>query len=169
MYVFQCPICNNSLEADESWQGMQTRCPACGHDIVVPNIQVPRNQSNPIPVLLKADEKLCPLCGEVIKKGAVFCRFCHKSIPMADKSVTIAERICGIKAAKAGQYGIGMMFLMAGCTFILPILGLLHLIAFIILTSTNENHKYDTFMLQFGLLFVTSIMAWIFWIVIFNL
>ena len=175
-FEFNCPQCDNLLSAEEEWRGMETQCPRCSKDIVVPpHITALPNKPKLTPVLLNSDEKPCLLCGKIIKKGAVFCRFCQKNIPMENnntsnrKSITITERICGTKAAQNGQYNIGMMFLLAGCSFLMPVLGLLYLIAFIILVVTNENHKHDTFMLQYGLLFVISIVEWIFWIQILNL
>ena len=175
-FEFNCPQCKNMLSAEDEWRGMETQCPRCGNDIIIPHITALPNKPKPTPVLLNSDEKTCPLCGKIIKKGAVFCRFCQKNIPKENnnisgnkKSITITERICGTKAAQNGQYNIGMMFLFAGYSLLLPILGLMYLICFIILAVTNENHKHDTFMLQYGLLFVISVVEWIFWIQILNL
>ena len=175
-FTFNCPQCGNLLSGEDEWRGMESECPYCQKNIIIPHITALPNKPKPTPVLLNSDEKTCPLCGKIIKKGAVFCRFCQKNIPTGNnnisgnkKSITITERICGIKAAKNGQYSIGMVLLLAGCSFLLPISGLMYLICFIVLAVTNENHKHDTFIFQYGGLFVTSIMAWIFWIIIFNL
>ena len=34
-FTFNCPICNQSLEAEEEWIGQQAECPGCGQTVTI--------------------------------------------------------------------------------------------------------------------------------------
>ena len=37
-FTFNCPQCNQPLEAQDEWRGQQTQCPSCGNNIEIPKI-----------------------------------------------------------------------------------------------------------------------------------
>lgn len=37
-FTFNCPQCNQTLEAQDEWRGQQTQCPSCGTNIEIPKI-----------------------------------------------------------------------------------------------------------------------------------
>ena len=77
-FLFNCPGCGRQLEGQDEWIGMEVECPICKHHIVV------AKQSETPAIVLNAaasDEKPCPFCGQMIKKGAVFCKHCKKDLP----------------------------------------------------------------------------------------
>jgi len=58
---FNCPNCNQTLEASEDMAGEVIECPACNEQIAVPGGE----EANP-----------CPNCGEPMDPGAVLCVQC---------------------------------------------------------------------------------------------
>lgn len=69
---FTCPNCHQEIEADDSFQGMEAKCPSCDTKLIVP---VPNSSQ-----ILRDDERECPFCGEIIKKKAIICRFCKEKL-----------------------------------------------------------------------------------------
>ena len=49
MFRINCPHCSCELEVQKDWQGMQTSCPVCGKDFIIPMLTVPKKKS---PLLL---------------------------------------------------------------------------------------------------------------------
>ena len=37
-FTFNCPECDQPLEAQDEWRGQQTQCPSCGINIEIPKI-----------------------------------------------------------------------------------------------------------------------------------
>ena len=178
-FIFICPECGTASELKAGMNGKSFTCPACGEDVV----------ANP------SLTRKCPMCGKDIKIKAVFCKYCQKDIPpvrprnktmeysqkwfssntissvffqnAGSTTLSITERICGKKAAAIGQFSINEMLLVIAFSFLMPFFGLFHLVGFMILAVTNENHKHDIFLFQFGLWIIVSIFSWMFWIEVF--
>lgn len=36
-FTFNCPHCDNPLEAQEEWRGQQANCPSCNSPIIIPD------------------------------------------------------------------------------------------------------------------------------------
>ena len=70
-FTFNCPSCQIELEAQDEWENRETVCPQCGK-----NIQIRKCT----PGGMEPDEKYCPHCGRIIKKRAVFCKFCRREL-----------------------------------------------------------------------------------------
>lgn len=39
-FTFNCPQCDQTLEAQDEWRGQQTQCPSCGTNIEIPKIML---------------------------------------------------------------------------------------------------------------------------------
>lgn len=92
-FLFTCPQCNQQLEAEEEWIGMQTECPYCKQTITIE-----KPQASPA-AFLKAsapDEKTCPFCGKIIKKEAVFCKHCKRDL-IEPKKIKMTCQYCAEK------------------------------------------------------------------------
>lgn len=68
-FITKCPHCNNNLQVQDEWIGMELECPQCRQKFVL----APGETAKPP---FESDEKNCPFCGETIKKQAVYCKHC---------------------------------------------------------------------------------------------
>ncbi|MGD9632027.1 MAG: hypothetical protein AB7G28_15275 [Pirellulales bacterium] len=90
-----CPSCSSSFKAPDSAAGKKAKCPKCAGTIEIPaaapaeeivDAEIAPNRpfddddfavEPPAAVTVAAaDRKNCPMCGELIQKDAVKCRFC---------------------------------------------------------------------------------------------
>lgn len=181
-FTFHCSQCNQILEAQEEWRGQESRCPFCSAMIKIPAIV----QCCPIkPQFLASNERKCPKCGEIIKKEAVFCRWCKQYISPQnfnsyanmppnvgtygqDTKISLTERLCGRHAAQTGKFSVGVVLGCAFAVMIMPIVGWLFLVLGIILICKGES-KYSA-SLGTGLIcfWIASLFALGFWISIFK-
>ena len=77
-FIFSCPQCGRPMEVQEEWIGMEAKCPHCGQRIT---IERPGGAPDPAAVRPETqEEKQCPFCGRMIKKGAVFCKYCKRDL-----------------------------------------------------------------------------------------
>ncbi len=92
-----CPSCSSRFNAPDAAAGKRTKCPKCGGVIEIPAPAVEEEvyeaeeafqspfsdedfEVEPPAELPKADDrKPCPMCGEMIQKDAVKCRFCGET------------------------------------------------------------------------------------------
>jgi predicted RNA-binding Zn-ribbon protein involved in translation (DUF1610 family) len=92
--VVTCPTCHRQFKAPDTAAGKKAKCPQCGGVIQIPAAAPeeeivdaeaePRSPfddedlevSPPVTVTTEGDRRPCPMCGELIQKDAVKCRFC---------------------------------------------------------------------------------------------
>lgn len=48
-FLFNCPFCHQSMTCEDTWNGMQSKCPVCGKDILLSNQPVPVPVPSPMP------------------------------------------------------------------------------------------------------------------------
>lgn len=131
-----CPSCGKVLEARESAAGQQAYCPGCGDVIQIPELPVVSpttetveaevvdgessaldlaNEEAKVPGT--ADRVPCPVCGEMIVKGAVKCRFCGELLgPGAkSKSRTQSGRLSDVDEMTTSDWIIAIVCPGIGC------------------------------------------------------
>ena len=59
-FTFNCPQCDQTLEAQDEWRGQQTQCPSCGTNIEIPKIMLVK------PVNIDPQEQIKKLKNAVI-------------------------------------------------------------------------------------------------------
>ena len=103
---FACPTCQQHIEADSGYAGMQISCPACKNPMVVPGSPVLAAAPPPAPVLsytpapppVSAATRApaaaaappasgCPSCGGVLPRGAVLCTQCGYNLATGERKV----------------------------------------------------------------------------------
>ena len=82
-FITKCPHCNNDLQVQDEWIGMDLECPLC-HKIFAINkssAQVETEKTEAVVnSALAADEKNCPFCGNRINAKAIRCKFCKQNL-----------------------------------------------------------------------------------------
>ena len=88
-----CPQCGKVLQARESAAGKRSTCPDCGNIVTIPELDeglLGHAEKIADDLVARADNdasdgdrKPCPLCGEMIAKSAVKCRFCNEFLDPA--------------------------------------------------------------------------------------
>ena len=90
-FYFLCPQCGHQVKAEDEWIGLEAQCPHCGK-----NITITKPEQPPVPVAVTKvdqDEKPCPFCGRMIKKEAIFCKHCKKSL-VEPKKIKVTCQYC---------------------------------------------------------------------------
>lgn len=100
---FHCPHCSKLLKTPDDKAGVRANCPGCGELVTVPSLAAEGAHADPTlapgaspgepgqaiapaesPAESEAgsleDTKVCPMCGETIKKAATRCRFCGETL-----------------------------------------------------------------------------------------
>lgn len=89
-----CPQCGKVLQARESAAGKRSTCPDCGNIVTIPELHeelLGFAEKTASELIANVDQdsgddgerKRCPLCGEMIAKSAVKCRFCNEFLDPA--------------------------------------------------------------------------------------
>ena len=89
---FNCPICQQLLEAPEEMTGQVIECPACQKEITIPAAVAPEPvaESVPEPEPEPQQEAVnkCPGCGAVLEDGVVLCLQCGYHMKLGKKIAT---------------------------------------------------------------------------------
>lgn len=80
---FNCPMCNQQLEAPAEYANQVIECPACQKEITVPGSQPVKP-----PVQQKASGTKCPGCGATLEDGVVLCMKCGFHTKLGKKIAT---------------------------------------------------------------------------------
>lgn len=140
-----CPSCNGSFKAPDSAAGKKAKCPKCAGVIQLPAAAPAEEifdaeegparpfdddeyEVEPPQALSTAteDRKPCPMCGEMIQRDAVKCRYCgeifdpvlraremkSKSVP-ADEDLSTGDWVLAILCSGIGCI-IGIIWLIQG-------------------------------------------------------
>lgn len=78
---FNCPNCEQTLEAPEEMAGQAIECPACNEQIAVPGVAGEDAEG----------DAECPNCGEPIEADAVLCVQCGYHIKLGRQIDTDVE------------------------------------------------------------------------------
>jgi len=84
---FNCPHCQQSLEAPEEMLGQQINCPSCNGAITLPNPESKQTATPPPP---PPQTRVCPYCGEEILPSAVKCKHCGEFLDGRNREVVSA-------------------------------------------------------------------------------
>ncbi|MDB6110376.1 MAG: hypothetical protein JWR69_2126 [Pedosphaera sp.] len=110
---FSCPHCQQHIQADSGYGGMQINCPACNGSLVVPGTAIPSAPAMapaPVPVPVSVQRQApspavgggCPSCGGAMPRGAVLCTNCGYNT--ATRQRTVAGRPAAMGKPSAPQY-----------------------------------------------------------------
>ena len=113
---FACPTCQQHIQADQGYAGMEIPCPACSAKMIVPGTPVPVPVPVPVPAPVYAPPPAapapyavpppaaaggCPSCGAPMTRGAVICTKCGYNI--ATKQRMVGGRGVGAAGVRAAQ------------------------------------------------------------------
>jgi ribosomal protein S27E len=134
-----CPHCSSRLTTDDSKAGLRAKCPKCGGVLEIPRVPPPADdeileaeldaprafdddelalEAPPtLPTKGGGDTKQCPVCGEMIQKAAIKCRFCGEIFdPVLKKSEQKAKRhAAGDEDMSTGDWVVAILCSGIGC------------------------------------------------------
>jgi len=112
---FACPHCQQHIQCEPGYAGMQINCPACGGNMLVPG-QAPVRAAAPaatarpapvatppVPALAHAAGNVCPGCANPLPRGAVVCTKCGFNLATGRPAGTQTVGARG-KAAKSDSW-----------------------------------------------------------------
>ena len=110
---FSCPHCQQHIEADSSYGGMQINCPTCNGALVIPGVAAPPPPTAPDPAPAPTSLSLqrpaagavssgCPSCGAALARGAVLCTQCGYNLATGQR--TVAGRPAALGKSASPQY-----------------------------------------------------------------
>ena len=127
---FSCPHCQQHIQAEPGYAGLQINCPACRGSLIVPGTPAaaaptyaapPTLPSAPPPTTAAG----CPSCGTPLPRGAVLCTVCGYNL--ATRQRTVAGRPAAPGKPAAPQYDapwyktaypyLGVVFLVLGVLY----------------------------------------------------
>ena len=82
---FNCPKCQQPLEAPQEYANQDIECPACQQQITVPG---PAPVQAPDPVPQKVAGNKCPECSAALEDGVVLCMQCGFHLKLGKKIAT---------------------------------------------------------------------------------
>jgi len=119
-FKFNCPHCQQSLEAPEDMLGQTIECPSCNG-----SIQLPEPEAQPAPAPTSAPKKKivthrskssgntkpCPYCGEHILRSAQKCKHCGEFLKGRHEVKTNVKQGALIGSVACFAIGIILMFI----------------------------------------------------------
>ncbi len=91
---FSCPHCQQHIQADTGYAGMQLNCPSCNGGFVVPGTPLPAPPPVPAyapppspPAQQTGSRGGCPSCGVALPRGAVLCTSCGYNLATGQRTV----------------------------------------------------------------------------------
>ncbi|MCF7837980.1 MAG: hypothetical protein K9N49_05060 [Candidatus Marinimicrobia bacterium] len=113
-YQFNCPHCQQSLEAPEEMLGQTIECPSCNKSIQLPDPEatVPERPPArpepklPPPPLPQNKNRNCPFCGESILASAIKCKHCGEFLDGQKLNVPSAPPPTAVPPQKKQTAGI---------------------------------------------------------------
>ncbi len=99
---FACPHCQQHIQAEPGYAGMQISCPACGGSLTVPGSQgasaptvaaiAGKSAVAPVPVPAYVSPQGpaaggCPSCGGALPRGALLCTHCGYNLATGQRTV----------------------------------------------------------------------------------
>jgi len=106
---FGCPHCQQHIQADEGYAGMQINCPACNSAIVIPgtaraSAPVPPAESPPPPLQAPpSGGRDCPSCGVALARGASLCTNCGYNLITRQRTVAGRPAALGKPRVHSGE------------------------------------------------------------------
>jgi len=76
---FDCPMCQQTLEAPEEMMGQDIECPSCQKQITIPGAE---------PAKQEVSGTKCPECGKALDEGVVLCIHCGFHLKLGKKIAT---------------------------------------------------------------------------------
>ena len=103
---FLCPHCQQKIEADSGYAGMELACPTCQGHFIVPGAPalapaVPPPPPPPPPPTVASSG--CPSCGAVLPRGAVLCIRCGYNLATKTRMVAGRPAAPGKPSAPSGE------------------------------------------------------------------
>ena len=124
---FSCPHCQQHIQAEPGYAGLQINCPACKGSLIVPGkptAAAPSYATPPAPPPAAAT-KGCPSCGTSLPRGAVLCTACGYNLATGQRTVAGRPAALGKPAApkydapwyKTAYPYLGAVFLLLGVLY----------------------------------------------------
>jgi len=134
-----CGSCKSQFNAPDNAGGKRTKCPKCGGIIEIPvpalpDVEVFEAEEVPqssftdedfevekpaeLPISPAGDRKPCPMCGEMIQKDAVKCRYCGEIFdPVLKKQELKARKSTGAanEDMTTGDWVVAILCSSIGC------------------------------------------------------
>jgi hypothetical protein len=135
-----CPSCKSKFNAPDAAAGKKTKCPKCAGVIQIPEpvsepaveaeifdaVEEPKSvfsdedfevDTPPLPATTGGDRKACPMCGEMIQKDAVKCRYCGEVFDpiLRKKEKKLKASSAGDDDLSAGEWVVAVLCSTIGC------------------------------------------------------
>ncbi len=162
---FSCPHCQQHIQAEQAYAGMQINCPACNGTMMVPGQRAapapipvsfqqaaapPPPPSTPEPASApRPGTAACPSCGNALPRGAVLCTQCGYNLVTRQR--TVAGRPAALGKPAKVQYES------AWYQTAYPYIGLVVVVLAILYYLGRENPAMNQAFVGFALLYVLTV------------